>query len=191
MIFASNNKGKIKEIKNILKEYKITSMKENNIQIDIIEDEDTFYENALKKAKEIYKITGIPTIADDSGLCIDALNNWPGVETHRLLGENHSNKERNNYILEKMRNPHIKERTAHVVCCLIYHDGTNTIMGEGVLDGTISTKRRGKNGFGFDEIFELKNGKTLAEITKEEKNKISARSLAAIDLKEKLDKIRR
>ena len=191
MIFASNNKGKIKEIKNILKEYEITSMKENNIQIDIIEDEDTFYENALKKAKEIYKITGIPTIADDSGLCIDALNNWPGVETHRLLGENHSNKERNNYILEKMRNPHIKERTAHVVCCLIYHDGTNTIMGEGVLDGTISTKRRGKNGFGFDEIFELKNGKTLAEITKEEKNKISARSLAAIDLKEKLDKIRR
>ncbi|MCI8330784.1 MAG: RdgB/HAM1 family non-canonical purine NTP pyrophosphatase [Bacilli bacterium] len=191
MIFASNNKGKIKEIKNILKEYKITSMKENNIQIDIIEDEDTFYENALKKAKEIYKITGIPTIADDSGLCIDALNNWPGVETHRLLGENHSDKERNNYILEKMRNPHIKERTAHVVCCLIYHDGTNTIMGEGVLDGTISTKRRGKNGFGFDEIFELKNGKTLAEITKEEKNKISARSLAAIDLKEKLDKIRR
>ena len=191
MIFASNNKGKIKEIKNILKEYEITSMKENNIQIDIIEDEDTFYENALKKAKEIYKITGIPTIADDSGLCIDALNNWPGVETHRLLGENHSNKERNNYILEKMRNPHIKERTAHVVCCLIYHDGTNTIMGEGVLDGTISTKRRGKNGFGFDEIFELENGKTLAEITKEEKNKISARSLAAIDLKEKLDKIRR
>lgn len=191
MIFASNNKDKIKEIKNILKEYKITSMKENNIQINIIEDEATFYENALKKAKEIYKITGIPTIADDSGLCIDALNNWPGVETHRLLGENHSDKERNNYILEKMRNPHIKERTAHVVCCLIYHDGTNTIMGEGVLDGTISTKRRGKNGFGFDEIFELKNGKTLAEITKEEKNKISARSLAAIDLKEKLDKIRR
>lgn len=191
MIFASNNKDKIKEIKNILKEYKITSMKENNIQIDLIEEEDTFYENALKKAKEIYKITGIPTIADDSGLCIDALNNWPGVETHRLLGENHSDKERNNYILEKMRNPHIKERTAHVVCCLIYHDGTNTIMGEGVLDGTISTKRRGKNGFGFDEIFELKNGKTLAEITKEEKNKISARSLAAIDLKEKLDKIRR
>lgn len=187
MIFASNNEGKIKELKSIFKNQEILSLNEAKINIEVEETEDTFYGNALKKATEIYKITGIPTIADDSGLCIDALNSWPGVLTHRFLGENKTDKERNCYILEKMKQINVKTRVAHAVCCLVYYDGTNTIIGEGVLHGKISNTRRGQNGFGFDEIFELNNNRTLAELTEEEKNTTSARYLAIIDLKKKLD----
>jgi len=186
MIFASNNIGKIKEIKTILDEYEIYSLKECNIKIDIIEDEDSFYGNALKKASEINKITNKPVIADDSGLCIDALNNWPGVETQRFLGENKTDKEKNTYILERLKKIKNLPRTAHAVCCLVYFDGKNMVIGEGVIHGTIALKRRGTNGIGFDEIFELENGKTLAELSKDEKKKISPIYLATIDLKNKL-----
>mgnify|MGYP002868775505 CR=1 FL=1 len=88
MILASNNKGKLEEIRKILDDYKIYSLKEKNIDVDVIEDQDTFFGNAKKKAMEIYDIAQEPTIADDSGLCIDCLNGFPGVMTHRFLGEN-------------------------------------------------------------------------------------------------------
>lgn len=95
-----------------------------------------------------------------------------------------TDEERNNAILAKMENT--KNRTAQVVCNLVYYDGINTLVGEGVLTGKIPTARRGNNGFGFDDVFELENGKTLAELSGEEKNKISARRLAAEDLKKQL-----
>lgn len=186
MILATNNLGKIKEIKEIMN-IDIKSLKELNIDIEVIEDEDTFYGNALKKAKEIYEITKESVIADDSGLCIKSLNDFPGVETHRFLGENATDEKRNRALIEKLRNG--KKRIAEVVCSLVYYDGKNIIEGKGILVGKIALEPRGKNGFGFDPIFELQNGKTLAEITNEEKNKLSARYLAIIDLKEKLKKI--
>ena len=183
MILATNNK---EEIKNILNNFEIYGLKESGINIDVEEDQKDFYGNALKKAKEIYKITNKPTIADDSGLCIDIYNDWPGVMTHRFLGDEATDIERNNAILEKMKDLNGKDRKAKVICCLVYYDGKDILVSEGVLEGCISINRRGENGFGFDEIFELSNGKTLAELTACEKNKISARSLAAQDLNKKL-----
>lgn len=183
MIFASNNKGKIKEIKSIFNEEKIISLKEANVDIEVEEDADSFYGNALKKAKEIFELTNIPVIADDSGICIDALNDWPGVLTHRFAGEEASYEERNSIMLNKLNNEINKK--AKVICNLVYYDGTNKIVGEGILKGNIVSPR-GTNGFGFDPIFELESGKTLAELTSEEKNITSARYLAALDLKRKL-----
>lgn len=187
MIFASNNKGKLLEIKTIFKEYEIYSLKEKEIDIDVVEDEDTFYGNALKKAKEIYEISGEPVIADDSGLCITALNDFPGVLTHRFLGENATDEERNYEIIRRVNE--ISDRSAKVVCNLVYYDGNNILVGEGILHGKIADKPRGENGFGFDPIFELEDGKTLAEITGEEKNKLSARHLAAVNLADALKNI--
>ena len=184
MIAATNNKGKLKEIKEILSDYDIYSLKEKNIDIDVVEDADTFYGNALKKAKEIYNLTKEPVIADDSGICITELNDFPGVETHRFLGTTATDEDRNLAIIKKANDT--KTRKAKVICILVYYDGNKTIVGEGMLEGKIVTEPRGENGFGFDPIFELKTGKTLAELTSEEKNKLSARYLATLDLKEKL-----
>lgn len=184
MILATNNKGKLKEIKEIFNEYEIYSLKDKNIDIDVIEDADTFYGNALKKAMEIYELTKEEVIADDSGLCINALNDFPGVLTHRFLGKAATDEDRNIDLINRVNN--ISDRSAKVVCNLVYYDGENTIVGEGILNGKITYESRGENGFGFDPIFELETGKTLAELSSEEKNKNSARYLAAIDLKEKM-----
>lgn len=184
MILATNNKGKLKEIKEILSEYEIKGLKESGISVDVVEDRDSFYENALKKAKEIYAIANEPVIADDSGLCIAAFDGWPGVYTHRFLGEESTDQERNEAILKKMDS--FQQREAQVVCSLVYYDGEREIVGEGILNGTISLEERGENGFGFDPIFSLENGKTLAELSADEKNAVSARRKAAEDLKKKL-----
>ena len=189
LLLATNNTGKIAEIKSIFANYQVFSLKEKGIFVDVDEDADTFEGNALKKAREIYEIAKVPVIADDSGLCIDALNDWPGVFTHRFLGEDATDEERNNAIIEKMISYYGDKRAAKVMCSMAYYDGTNTIVGEGILRGKISTSRRGDNGFGFDEIFETESGMTLAEMTSEEKNKISARYLALMDLKNKLDNL--
>ena len=184
MIVATNNKGKLEEIRKILSDYEIYSLRDKGIDIDVEEDQDTFVGNARKKAKEIYELTKEATIADDSGLCINSLNGFPGVMTHRFLGEDASDRERNEYLIKEAdRN---EDRSAQVVCNLVYYDGEKEIVGEGILEGFISKECRGENGFGFDEIFELPNGLTLAEITPEEKNNVSARSLAIKDLKRKM-----
>ena len=180
MIIATNNKGKMREIKEIFKNFEIYSLNEKNINIEI----DTFYGNAYKKAKEIYDITKEPVIADDSGLCITALDDFPGVLTHRFLGENATDEDRNNELINRLNDTN--DRSAKVVCTLVYYDGNKTLVGEGVLCGKISKQIRGNNGFGFDCIFELDNGKTLAELTIEEKNKVSARYLAALELFKKI-----
>lgn len=187
MILATNNKGKLMEIKKILKEYQIYSLRDKNINIDVIEDENTFYGNALKKAREIYAISGEPVIADDSGLCITALNDFPGVLTHRFLGEDATDEERNNDLIRRVNN--VSDRKAKVICNLVYYDGKDILVGEGILEGKIAINPRGQNGFGFDPIFELENGKTLAELTEEEKNTLSARYLAAVDLSNKIKKL--
>ena len=154
-----------------------------------MEDGKTFKENALKKAKEVFKATNIPSIADDSGLCIDALNGFPGINTARFLGESASDEDRNNYILEKMKDKKESERTAEVVCSIAYVDFKNEFIVEGVIKGKIPYQKRGNNGFGFDPIFELENGKTLAELEDFEKNNVSSRKIALEKLKEILENI--
>ena len=184
MIFASNNLGKLKEIKKIFNDFEINSLKDKNINIDVVEDGETFYDNALKKAKEIYNISKEEVIADDSGLCISCLNGYPGVMTHRFLGDTATDSDRNLALINKVNS--FDNRKAYVICSLVYFDGVKIIEGVGKIEGKISHERRGDNGFGFDEIFELANGKTLAELLPEEKNLISARALAAQDLKKKI-----
>ena len=185
MIIATNNKGKLKEFKEILNNYEIYSLEDKNIKIDVLECEDTFLGNARKKAIEVYKISKEATIADDSGLSIKCLNGFPGVLTHRFLGTNVTDKERNEYLINEVN--HYKDRSAQVICNLVYYDGKQEFVGEGIIDGTISKEIRGTNGFGFDSIFELSNGLTLAELSSKEKNKVSARALAIKDLKQKLE----
>lgn len=187
IVVATNNKGKLKEIKKILNGYELLSLEEIGANIKVEEDEKTFKGNALKKAKEVFKVTNIPCIADDSGLCIDILNGWPGVETARFLGKEASQEDRNKYILEKMRGKNGKERKARVVCNIAFVDENDEIVVEGVITGRISEAEKGNNGFGFDPIFELDNGKTLAELSEEEKNEVSSRRIAIEKLKKFLE----
>lgn len=190
MIFASNNKNKLKEIKSIFKDYDIKSLDESNIHVDVEEDQDTFYGNALKKAKEIYNLVKEPVIADDSGLSIDCFDGWPGVYTARFLGENKSTRERNDYIIEKMKDIPTYNRSAEVICVLVYYDGINTIVGEGILKGNIASINNATDKFGFDDIFLLSDGRYVSDLSDEEKNMISARKLASIDLLSKINSLK-
>lgn len=190
ILVATNNKGKLKEIKEILENYEIISLKDINLEIEVIEDGKTFRENAIKKASEIYNKTKIPCIADDSGIEIEEYNGWPGVLTARFLGEEKSTneyaKERNEYILEKMKDLDKSRRKVKHITCIAYCDenGIKTAIGE--QSGYIAKEAKGENGFGFDEIFELSNGKTMAELELEEKNKISSRKKALEKIKEQI-----
>ena len=188
IIVATNNKGKLKEIREILTDYELLSLEEVGINVKVEEDENTFRGNSLKKANEIFKIANIPCIADDSGLCIDIFDGWPGVETARFLGDKASQEDRNKYILEKMKDKSGEERNAKVVCDIAYVDNENTIVVEGIIEGKISKEERGSNGFGFDSIFELEDGRTLAELSEKEKNDVSSRRIALGKLKQRLIK---
>ena len=178
MLFASNNLGKIKEVKDILK-IDIKSLKDINQNIEVIEDQETFMENAIKKAKEIFRLTGIPTIADDSGLEIDILNGFPGVLTHRFLGDDSSDSDRNQEILKLLQNK--ENRTCYFTCCIAFYDGINLITHEYRLKGEISKYEHINNGFGFDSIF-LYNNKFLSDMSLDEKNQVSPRKIALTNL---------
>lgn len=189
IIVATNNLEKLREIRQIITSYEIVSLKDIECPIEVEEDKYTFEENALKKAKEIARVTNKICIADDSGLCIDVLNGFPGVKTARFLGNEKTQEERNNYLLEKLKEVKKSKRTACVITCiaLVEPNGKEKVF-TGILQGRIAENKRGKNGFGFDEIFELENGKTLAEISLEEKNRISSRSIALKQLEKYLAK---
>lgn len=182
VVFASNNNDKLEEIRKILSDFEILSLKDVDCDIDVEEEHDSFYLNALFKAKEIYDVVKIPVIADDSGICVKELDMWPGVMTKRFYKG--YDQERNLEIIKKVNE--VFDRTAFFRCSLVYYDGNDIIEGKGVMNGKIVHVPRGEDGFGFDSIFELENGKTLAEISSDEKNKCSARYLASVDLRDKL-----
>ena len=185
IIIASGNKGKIKEAQEILEEFKIISMEDIGIDIDIEEDQETFELNAIKKAETIAKLLkGKKCIADDSGIEIESLNGFPGVFTKRWF--NGTDIERNLKLIEKLKGFPKEKRKIKFITAIALSDGKNTICDVGTIDGFVAEEVRGTNGFGFDEIFELENGKTLAELSQEEKNKISARKIALEKLKQKL-----
>ena len=186
IVVATNNQGKLKEIQEILNEYELLSLKEINCNIEVEENQETFEGNSLKKAKEISEATKMPCIADDSGLCFDIFEGWPGVYTARFLGENATQEERNNAILEKMKSLDGDDRKAKVECVITYYEDGNVLLGKGEIKGKIAKEPKGENGFGFDPIFEIENGKTYAELTKEEKNQISHRRMALENLKKQL-----
>lgn len=189
IIIASGNKGKIKEAKEILKEYTIIPMKELGVEIDVEEDQDTFEKNAIKKATEISKaLQGKMCMADDTGIEIEYLGGFPGVYTKRWhVG---TDRERNMEILKRLEGVPKENRKVKFVTAIAVAKGDENIVAKEILNGYISEELRGENGFGFDEIFELENGKTLAELSSEEKNEISSRRKAIEKVKEELEKVR-
>ena len=186
IVFASNNKGKIREVQEILTDYKILSLEEMGIDIDVEEDKDTFEGNAIKKAVEISKyLNGKMVIADDSGIEIEYLDGFPGVFTKRWNPG--TDRDRNLSIIKKLDGIGKQDRKITMVTAIALAQSEKVITTKGTVDGYVVKEPRGENGFGFDEIFELENGKTLAELSSEEKNKISARKRALEALKEKLN----
>ncbi|MCI8273421.1 MAG: RdgB/HAM1 family non-canonical purine NTP pyrophosphatase [Clostridia bacterium] len=185
IVIASGNKGKIKEAGEILNEFKIISIKELGIEIDIEEDQETFEGNAIKKAEEIAKqLNGRMCIADDSGIEIEYLNGFPGVHTKRWFKG--SDRERNMAVIEKLEGVERENRKAKFITAIAISDGNKTICEKGIIKGYIAKEAKGENGFGFDEIFELEDGRTLAELSQTEKNEISARKVALEAIKSQL-----
>ena len=187
IVFATANEGKVKEIKEILKDFpiEVVSMKDMGITADIEENGDTFEENSLIKARALVKLTGLPALADDSGLEVDYLNGEPGIYSARYLGRDTDYDYKNNYIINKLSEAQDKERSARFVCVisLVLPDGREFVE-RGVVEGLIGYEQRGENGFGYDPIFYLPEyGKTSAELSPYEKNKISHRGKALSAMK--------
>ncbi len=187
LIIASNNSHKIQEIKQILsgKFDEILSLRDAEVYHETVEDGKTFMENALKKAREISSITDCASLADDSGLCVNALGGAPGIISARYAsdGVRHTTDSENNALL--LKNLENKEdRSAHFICAvaLVYPDGRE-ICAEGYMHGSIIKSPRGNGGFGYDPLF-LPNGenRTVSELSDSEKNAISHRGEALKNL---------
>ncbi len=188
LIIASNNAHKLSEMKAILGEYfdEILSLKESGIDHETVEDGSTFLENAEKKAREIAEISGCCAIADDSGICVDALGGAPGIYSARFCGHHGDDEANNRLLLEKLKGE--TNRKAHYTCAivLVYPDG-HSVSSEGKLFGEITENRAGENGFGYDPYFYLPEYNcTTAELDPDIKNKISHRGKAIRALVEKL-----
>lgn len=184
IIIASGNNGKIKEVQEIFgNDFKVSSIKEIGIDIDVEEDQDSFKENAIKKAEVIAKEIGDGrfVIADDSGIEVEALNGFPGVYTKRWFDG--TDRERNLALINKVNEEAGLNRKIKFTTAIAISNGKESFCELGIVNGNVTKKPRGNNGFGFDEIFELENGKTLAELTDDEKNKISARKIALEKIK--------
>ncbi len=178
LIFVTNNKNKLAEIKYILgNDYKILSLKDIGFEGDIAETSDTIAGNSLQKTKFIYDKYGKNCFGDDTGLVVEALNGEPGVYSARYAGENATYEDNVNKLLKEMEN--IENRKAYFITVItLFLDG-KMYQFEGRVDGTITTHKRGSENFGYDPIF-LPDGffKTYAEMSIDEKNKISHRSIA-------------
>ena len=190
IIFATGNAGKMKEIREILKDLdaEVLSMKEAGVEAEIVEDGKTFEENAVIKAKTVCKLTGEIALADDSGLEIDYLNKEPGIYSARYMGEDTSYRIKNANLIERLEGVPDEKRTARFVCAIAaaFPDGTVKTV-RGTMEGRIGYEETGENGFGYDPIFYLPEyGCSSAEISMEEKNKISHRGKALRAIKEEL-----
>jgi len=189
LIFASQNSGKIKEVKSILSDnnLEIISLIDLNDSDDILEDGATFEENAKKKALHVYNKYKIPVLADDSGLSVDQLDGSPGVLSARYSGEN-ANAERNSRKLIKVLKDKPAPHYAAFICFAVYYDGKEFISADGEVKGIITIAPKGNSGFGYDPLFIPENYEnTMAELGSEEKNKISHRFKAFTKLKNKLE----
>lgn len=190
LIFATGNEGKMREIRQILADsgYEILSMKEAGVDLDIVEDGTTFEENALIKAKAVMEATGELTLADDSGLEIDAFGGAPGVYSSRYLGEDTPYTEKNQVILDRMKDVPEEKRGARFVCVIaaVFPDG-QTRTTRGTMEGIIGYESNGENGFGYDPIFYLPELKKYsAQLSSDEKNQLSHRGQALRKMKEVL-----
>jgi XTP/dITP diphosphohydrolase len=188
ILIASKNKGKIREIREIINLSGIEFLSINDIDKeipDIIESGQSYMENALIKAKAISELTGINTLSDDSGIEIEYLQGCPGVKSARFPTSESTDEERCLTILYMLKNVSVEKRSAKFVCeIILFLDNGKLYLSKGECKGDISEKMRGDNGFGYDPIF-IPAGydKTFAELCPDVKNKISHRFKALIDMK--------
>lgn len=190
IIFATGNQNKMREIREIYGDldYEILSMKEAGIDVDIVEDGESFEDNALIKASAIAKECDAIVFADDSGLEIDYLNKEPGVYSARYMGEDTSYDIKNANLIGRLEGVPKEQRTARFVCAIaaVFPDGSHKIV-RGTIEGYIGYEPAGANGFGYDPIFYVDEyGCSTAELPPEEKNKISHRGKALRMMKEEL-----
>ena len=190
LILASKNAHKAQEMQAILgnKVELITQDAAGCGEIDVIEDGATFEENAIKKAVEIMQTTGLPTIADDSGLCVDFLGGRPGIYTARFAGENATDDENITKLLDELKDVPEADRTAKFVCVIaLAVADSEPVCFRGEVCGRILTEKHGDNGFGYDPVFYLPQfDASMAEIPAEAKNSVSHRFNALKLLKEYL-----
>lgn len=191
IVISTGNAHKLEEIGAILKDldYNIHSLKDVNLDnLEIEENGKTFEHNALIKARTVAKLTNMITIADDSGLEVDALGKKPGIYSSRYAGENATDAENREKLLKAMKNTPASNRTGRFVCCIavVFPDGKEFVV-RGTCEGTIAFEEKGKNGFGYDSLFIVNDyNKTFAELPATIKNSISHRAKALELMKEEL-----
>ncbi len=190
IIFATGNENKMKEIREILGDlgFEIVSMKEAGISVDIVEDGESFEENAMIKAEAVAKLCNGIVLADDSGLEVDYLDKAPGIYSARFMGEDTSYDIKNQAIIDKLDGVPKEKRTARFVCAIaaVLPSGKK-ISTRGTIEGMIGYEIKGENGFGYDPIFYVEEfGCTTAEISPQEKNRVSHRGNALRAMRKEL-----
>ena len=188
LVFASNNINKLEQVKLLLDNDKVVMPKDVGVDdFDVIEDGLTFRENAFKKANELYKITRTRVFSDDTGLFVEALDGRPGIYSHRYAGEEATDKDNRDKLLEELKKSDNRNAYFETVICFIDEDGKDYYF-EGRLNGEIAKKELGDGGFGYDKIFYVeKYGKSLGQMDIDFKNQISHRGLAMKEFKKFLD----
>ena len=189
LVIASANPGKLREIQALLAALKISVVSQSELGLSEAEEPHfTFVENALAKARHASHLSGLPALADDSGICVDALNGEPGVHSARYAGEPKSDARNNEKLIRELANK--TNRNAHYYCVLAltrHANDSEPMIAEGIWHGEITATPRGENGFGYDPYFFLRAlGKTSAELDPDHKNRISHRGQALDQLLQKL-----
>lgn len=188
VVAATRNRHKLEEFARILGPMGCRPVSQEEVcpGLEVEEDGSTFRENARKKAEEIFRRTGMPTIADDSGLCVDALGGAPGVRSARYAddrGEGHDDKANNRKLIQELEGVPMEQRTARFVCaiCFVTESG-EPVECEGVCEGHIAVREQGDNGFGYDPLFLVEGGRSFAQLDGEEKDRVSHRGRALREL---------
>ncbi|MDD5180128.1 MAG: RdgB/HAM1 family non-canonical purine NTP pyrophosphatase [Gallionellaceae bacterium] len=195
LVIASNNPGKLREFQAMLTPLGIEVLTQSQLGIEEAEEPHcTFVENALAKARHVSRESGLPALADDSGICVEALGGAPGVQSARYAGDNQKSDTLNNKkLLQEMQG--ITDRRAHYYCVLVlvqHADDPQPLIAEGEWHGEIAQQIRGEGGFGYDPLFWLPQlNKTSAELSRDEKAQVSHRALALQRLLQRLDTMRK
>ncbi|MFQ3175230.1 MAG: XTP/dITP diphosphohydrolase [Psychromonas sp.] len=192
-VLATGNKGKVQEMSELLNSFSIEVLPQSQFEVsDVAETGTTFVENAIIKARHAAKVTGLPAIADDSGLEVDFLNGQPGIYSARFAGENATDQENVELLLSKLEGIGTEQRSARFQCVLVYlrHELDPTpIICQGTWQGTITESLQGENGFGYDPVFWVESEQsTSAQLSKQRKAELSHRGQALGKLVELLKK---
>ncbi len=191
LVIATGNKNKVKELKELLKDttLHVKTLSDFGPMPEAVEDGETFDDNAYKKAFHYARVLGLPCLADDSGLVVEALDGSPGVYSARYAGEDATDKDNCDKLLEDMRDK--SNRKAYFICVLsLATPGGPALTWEGRCEGEITVKRCGESGFGYDPVFYYSDfGKTFAEVSMEKKSEVSHRGRAMADFASEVDKV--